>query len=284
MTQIDQFEAVFRAAAKTRFNYENISIASILVIADLDDYQAHLFGDRLRTYLKVLGEDVAWHITKADECRTVGELLDMVEAKRPDLICTYRNVHSGGWRWPFSLGEHLDVLTQVTTTPVLVVPRPDADQQFLDATEDLNSVMAITDHLTNDDRLVNYAIRFTEKRGTLRLTHIESSHVFERYIDAISKIAAIDTTVAREEILRRLLKEPQDYIQSCIESMIEEDLQMNVKGDVTIGHRLKDYKDLVEEHRVDLLILNTKDDDQLAMHGLAHPLAIELRHTAILML
>ncbi|MCK5797551.1 MAG: hypothetical protein KAI47_10230 [Deltaproteobacteria bacterium] len=100
MTQIDQFEAVFRAAAKTRFNYENISIASILVIADLDDYQAHLFGDRLRTYLKVLGKDVAWHITKADECRSVGQLLDVVEAKRPDLICTYRNVHSGGWRWP----------------------------------------------------------------------------------------------------------------------------------------------------------------------------------------
>ena len=36
--------------------------------------------------------------------------------------------------------------------------------------------------------------------------------------------------------------------------------------------------------RVDLLVMNTKDEDQLAMHGLAYPLAVELRQIPLLML
>jgi CheY-like chemotaxis protein len=40
----------------------------------------------------------------------------------------------------------------------------------------------------------------------------------------------------------------------------------------------------VGSHSVDLLVMNTKQDDQLAMHGVAYPLCIELRDTPILML
>jgi hypothetical protein len=35
---------------------------------------------------------------------------------------------------------------------------------------------------------------------------------------------------------------------------------------------------------VDLLVMNTKDEDHSAMHGLAYPLAVELRGTPLLML
>jgi hypothetical protein len=51
-----------------------------------------------------------------------------------------------------------------------------------------------------------------------------------------------------------------------------------------MGHRLSEYKRLIEEHGVDLLVFHTKDEDQLAMHGMAHPLAIELRDVPLLML
>lgn len=283
MTQIDQFESVFKAASKTRFRYEPVCVEKVLVITDLDDYEARLFGDRMRSYLRVLGDQVEWQDAHGATCEDVGSLLEAVEQHRPDLVCTYRNLHSGGWRWPYSLGEHLDVLTQVTTTPVLVVPRPD-DEQFHQATDDTNSVMAITDHLAGDARLVNYAIAFTEKKGTLRLTHIENEETFRRYIDAISKIAAIETDLAREEILKRLLKEPRDYITSCVQQIDENELPVSVESEITLGDRLDDYKRLIGQHQVDLLVLNTKDADQLAMHGLAYPLAIELRHTALLML
>jgi hypothetical protein len=41
---------------------------------------------------------------------------------------------------------------------------------------------------------------------------------------------------------------------------------------------------LIEQHEVDLLVLNTKDDDQFAMHGISYALAVELRQIPLLML
>lgn len=284
MTRIDQFESAFKAANKTVYRYAPIAFSKVLVITDLEEYEAKLFGDRVRSFLSVLGDGIEWHVCKGDECASLGKLLELIETRRPDLICTYRNLHSGGWRWPYSLGEHLDVLTQVTTTPVLVLPRPDDHEHFMATTENTDSVLAVTNHLAGDDRLVNYAVRLTARMGTLRLAHIEDEEVFERFIDAISKIQSIDTDPARKEILRQLLKEPKDYIRSCIKALASAKLTITVEREVTIGRHLDDYKRLIGEHKVDLLVLNTKDEDQLAMHGLAYPLAIELRHTALLML
>jgi predicted nucleotidyltransferase len=47
---------------------------------------------------------------------------------------------------------------------------------------------------------------------------------------------------------------------------------------------MSDYKLLVSEYDIDLLVINTKDEDQLAMHGLAYPLTVELRDRAMLLL
>ncbi len=47
---------------------------------------------------------------------------------------------------------------------------------------------------------------------------------------------------------------------------------------------MKDYLKHIDEKQVDLLVLNTKDGDQLAMHGLAYPLAVEVRQIPLLML
>ncbi len=51
-----------------------------------------------------------------------------------------------------------------------------------------------------------------------------------------------------------------------------------------MGHHLREVRRIVEEQDVNLLVLHTKDEDQLAMHGLAYPLVVELRHLPILML
>ena len=284
MTRIDQFESAFLAADKTRFRYTPISIESVLVVTDLEPYEARLFGGRLRKYLRVLGEEVRWHDGAGSECSSIGELLELVERTRPDLVCSYRNLHSGGWRWPFSLGEHLDVLTQVTTTPVLVLPRPDEFSALDAATVDTNSVMALTDHLAGDDRLVNYALRFTSEDGTLRLTHLEDGQLFERYMDAIARISTIETSSARHAILDRLLKEPREYIDSCRCAVLAAGLAQTIETEVALGGKVADYKALVAQHGIDLLVLNTKDNDQQAMHGRAYPLAVELRHTSLLML
>lgn len=286
MPKVDQFESAFRAASKTVFEYQPIAVRSILVITDRSESEADIFGKQISDFLSVLRSDGSprWRIVNGSEFDTVPELLALVEEEQPDLICTYRHLHSESWRWPYTLGEYVDVLTQVTTPPVMVLPHPDAMRASEHAVKDTLVVMAMTDHLTGDGVLVNYAARFTEPSGKLFLTHIEDEATFERYMGTISRIPSIDTENARRKILEQLLKEPTDYIRSCREVLEAEGLPIAVEEIVTKGHHLREFEQLVEKHEVDLLVFNTKDEDQLAMHGLAYPLAVELRQIPLLLL
>ncbi len=283
MTKLDQFESVFRAASKAVFEYERIAVNSVLVVTDQDSDSAARTGEQVGRFLAVL-DGADFRVVCGSEFGSVPELLGLVEDHRPDLICTYRHLHSESWRWPYTLGEYVDVLTQVTTTPVVVLPHPESMRASDHALQQTGVVMAMTDHLTGDAQLVNYAVRFTEPHGKLFLTHIEDETTFERYIDTISRIPSIETDDARKELLERLLKEPEDYIQSCRAVLREEGLDLSVTSVVRLGRHLREYHNLIEEHQVDLLVFNTKDEEQLAMHGLGYPLAIELRQIPLLMI
>lgn len=285
MTKVDQFESVFRAASKTLFEYEAVEVGSVLVVTDRGGDDARDLSDRLRSFLSVLdrGENVRWVTVKADDFSDAPELLAHVEEHRPGMICTHRHLHSGSRKWPYTLGECVDVLTQVAAAPVLMFPHPDAPDDVARCSQ-TRTVMAVTDHLTGDHRLVNWAIRFTESEGDLLLTHIEDDAIFRRYVEAIGKIPAIPTEEAERSLRARLLKDPADYIESCAEALQRHNVPIRVESIVTMGHHLKEYERLIAKHEVDLLVFNTKDDDQLAMHGLAYPLAIELTTTPLLML
>ena len=286
MTKVDQFESVFRSAARTVFQPKPVEIDSVLVVCDGNGSDAEEFTARSRSFLGVLdeSENLRWVTVAGRDFRTVPELLERVEAERPGLICTHRHLHSESWQWPYTLGEYLDVLTQATTTPVLVMPHPKRPEFKELAGRRPHTVMAMTDHLTGDHRLVNYAAHVTQREGRLLLGHVEDDAVFDRYMEAISKIPTIDTEGARGEIRARLLKDPQDYIDSCREGLARSMPGLSVEAVVTAGHHIQVYRRLVEEHEVDLLVMNTKDEDQLAMHGLAYSLAIELRTLPLLML
>ncbi len=286
MTIVDQFESVFRSAARTVFQAEPVEIESVLVISDGDGSAAEEFAARSRSFLDILDqrENLRWTTVSGSEYGTVPDLLDRVETERPGLICTHRHLHSESWRWPYTLGEYLDVLTQATTTPVLVIPHPERPEFQQLAGRRPRSVMAMTDHLTGDHRLVNYAAHVTHPGGRLLLGHVEDDAIFERYMEAISKISTINTDVARKEIKARLLKDPEDYVDSCREGLARVWPELTVEAMVTSGHHIRAYRHLVEEHKVDLLVMNTKDEDQLAMHGLAYSLAIELRAIPLLLL
>ena len=286
MTNVDQFESMFRSASREVFRHDRVNIESVLVVTDRDEENAKQFGDQIRRFLSVISADekVRWRDVNGSEFQTVGELLTLVESSAPDIICTYRNLHSGAWKWPYSLGTHVDLLTQHTDVPVMLLPHPEAERSAKHALEDTDRVMAIADHLTGDHRLVNYAVRFTENGGTLWLTHVEDEATFERYLEVISKISTIDTDEAREAVREQLLKEPQDYIEGCVDVLREAGSTIKVENIVVFGHHLSEYKRLVEQHQVDLLVLNTKDEDQLAMRGIAYALAVELRQIPLLML
>ena len=286
MTNVDQFESMFRSASREVFEHQRVNIESVLVVTDRDEASAKQFGDLVRRFLKVLSVDekVRWREVHGSEFQTAGELLALVESANPDIICTYRNLHSSAWKWPYSLGAHVDLLTQHTLLPVMLLPHPEANRSAGHAMENTDTVMAIADHLTGDHRLVNYAVRLTDNGGTLWLTHVEDQATFARYMEVISKIPTIDTDDAREAVREQLLKEPQDYIDGCVEVLRKAGTHVKVEHLVVFGQHLSEYKRLNEQHEVDLLVLNTKDEDQLAMRGIAYALAVELRQIPLLML
>ncbi len=280
MSKIDQFESAFKAADKPGFVHEVVNVNQVLVITDLqtaaDDYL-----ERVQS-LAPMGRHAQWRLVKGDEYSGVDSLLKIVEDSQPDLIVMYRNLHTPAREYPYSLGVYVDVLTQATEIPVLLAPHP---ARLIEAElRRARCVMAITDHLTGDNHLVSYAAMMTEPGGRLLLTHVEDETVFQRYMDVIGKLPTIDTESAREAIREQLLKEPRDFIESCRRGLAAEHKDISIESLVTLGRHLPDYRRLIEEHEVDLLVLNTKDADQLAMHGVAYPLTVELRDTPMLLL
>ncbi|MDP6794579.1 MAG: universal stress protein [Verrucomicrobiota bacterium] len=286
MSTLDRFESVFNAASREVFTRQPVEIGRVLIVHDLKEEAQDDFLYLAKGFLSALeaGGGPEWELFGSDTPFGIREVLSAVEQTKPDLVVTYRDLHGTAGEWPHSLGRHVDVLTQATSTPVLVLPHPCRADVPEHALQNTDRVMAVTDHLAGDHRLVSHAANFTQDNGTLFLAHVEDDTVFERYIAAIGKIPDLDTEIAREEIRARLLEDPMEYIESCRAGLAGEDSQIKVESRVKLGHLLADYRELVEENEIDLLVMYTKDDEQLAMHGIAYPLAVELRSTPLLML
>jgi hypothetical protein len=285
MTNLDQFQSIFKSADKTAYTYDLPTIEHVLLVTDLDEAATGEIAGHVRSFLAAIDDaGTRWDALSGDAFDSVQVLLERIENLKPDLIVTYRHLHSKGWQWPYSLGEYLDVMTQATSVPVLVLPHPDAQRALPHSVKDTDRVMAITNHLTGDNRLVNMALALTMPGGTCWLTHVENQSVFERYMDAVSKIPAIDTETARETLSEQLLKEPRDFISACQMAVNTHVLPVKIREIVTMGHRVYEYEGLITKRKIDLLVLNTKDDGQLAMHGATYALAVELRGIPLLML
>lgn len=286
MGKLDEFASVFKSASKRTYVHTPIETARVLVVTDLEPEPARLFAEDVQTFLAAVQQDreVQWLQARAAPQQDVGDLLAGIEQTRPDLVCCYRNLQSHARNYPFSLGAHVDVLTQAITTPVLLLPRPDEDGRMPPVCRQTDTVMVLADDLTGSDRLIDYGVHFCRVDGRLVLVHLEDDAVFRRYLGVIAKIPAIDTDVARERIAEQLLKEPGDYIRSAREVLETQRRDLSVDKLVGMGHRVGDCRAIVQSEQVDLVVMNTKDDEQLAMHGLAYPIAIELRDVPLLML
>ncbi len=285
MTNLDQFESVFKSADKAVYTYDRPTFKRVLLVTDLNEADAAGIADRVRSFLTAIDEaGTRWDTLCGDDFGSVQALLENIETLKPDLIITYRHLHSEAWKWPHSLGEYLDVMTQATSVPVMVLPHPDAQRALPHSIKDTDRVMVITNHLTGDNQLINMALAFTKPGGICWLTHMESQAVFERYMDAVSKIPGIDTDVAREALGEQLLKEPRDFIAACREVLDAQGLAVRIEEVVAMGRQVDEYGELIAKREIDLLVLHTKDDDQLAMHGAAYALAVELRSIPLLML
>ena len=279
MSKLDQFESVFRAAAKHVYTEPDCDILRICIVTDNPSTGGADFHERVKRYLVGLPtyEQVNWI---AFDAKTSGlsDLLLFIQNEKPDLICTYRQLCSSEEDWCPGLGDYVEMLTQVTDVSVLLFPNPKRATHPIQP----KSVMAVTDHMSGDNRLVAVASKITPENARLLLAHVEDDAVFEKYLGIISKIADIDTETARRTIRTRLMKEASDFMLSCADALARPGL--DIERRTRWGHHVAIYQELVRRDEVDLLVMNTKDDDQLAMHGLAYPLAVEFTDIPILLL
>ena len=174
MTNIDQFESVFKSADKTPFKLEKSTLKTVFVVTDLQAEEAAAYHAEVGRFLALLTSecDLTWRLVTIDDYDNVAQLLQLVEAGSPDLICTYRNLQLAIPDFPYSLGVFVDVLTQVVAMPVLLLPSPRMLRDGKAALRTPDVVMAVTDHLTGDHHLVSQAAFFANPAGHLFLTHV----------------------------------------------------------------------------------------------------------------
>lgn len=280
---IDEFESVFRRSTRAPFVYADIPIETAALVTDRSANDAELMRAALLKFLPVLETVDKWRFITGADYSHVGQLLERIDEQQTDLILTYRHLYETSLVPQHSLGVYLDVLTQATTIPVLVLPGTSARPIAVDERV-CNRVMVVTDHISGDNRLVNYGVRMCAPGGTIWLCHVEDDAVFARYMQAIERIPEIESDTAREQIGRQLLKEASDFIETCINVLREKGPNITYQQSVTRGHHLREYRQLIDEHDVDLIVANTKDADQLAMHGLTYSLSVEMIDVAMLLL
>ena len=282
MDHIDEFESMFRAAEREPFQHADIPLESVALVTDQSAEETDRRKDALTQFIPTLQGVDNWRLITGDQYSNVGQLIEQLDAEQTDLIVTYRHLREESLVPQHSLGVFLDVLTQVTSIPVLLLPGTSASPG--DISNVCDRTMVVADHISGDARLINYGARMSPANGTLWLCHVEDDAVFERYMRAIERIPAINSEEARQLIETALVKESSDYIATCIEVLQTARPELTCESRVTKGHFLKQYTSLIEESEIDLLVANTKDEDQLAMHGMAYSLSVELINTAMLLL
>jgi len=53
---------------------------------------------------------------------------------------------------------------------------------------------------------------------------------------------------------------------------------------VTMGYTLPTYRELMKQHHHEMLVMDSKDEKQIAMRGLAYAMAVEFADTAMLLI
>lgn len=280
---IDEFESMFRRADREQFSWVQIPVRSVTLVSDGTAEQAQRVQDDVQKFIGCVADADNWRTITGDQYDTVAELLELIDQQQTDLLVTHRHLQETSLVPQHSLGVYLDVLTQTTSIPVLVLPGTSANPVRV-AKRDCDRVMVVADHISGDNRLINYGTAMCRPGGTVWLCHVEDDLIFERYMQAITRIPEIDSDGARILIENQLLKEASDFIDECVRVIQNEGPNIRVQSSVGRGHHLRHYRQIIQDHDVDLLVLNTKDDDQLAMHGRAYSLSVELTDVSMLLL
>ncbi|MEZ6062376.1 MAG: hypothetical protein R3C19_18695 [Planctomycetaceae bacterium] len=119
---IDEFESIFRRADKQVLSFVDIPISNLAFVTDSSPADSEAALQTVQPLLSRLESVDNWRIIAGERYHTVAELLAEIDNQRTDLIVTYRHLQERSFIPQHSLGVYLDVLTQTTSIPVLVLP------------------------------------------------------------------------------------------------------------------------------------------------------------------
>lgn len=283
---LDEFESQFKSALKTPYEYEEISLGSIALVCDEDEAASADLLASVQHFAPSLPDHLepTWNVFGREDFKTLSDLLAKLDASTVDLVIAERNLkldHADNL--VYGLTNYIDALTQVMKVPVLLLPTR-RENEAIQTSNSTKAIMVQTNHLTGDSRLINWGVRFAEPDNSLYLAHIEDGAAFANYIDAISRIPEIDTDLAERTIHDTLLKLPHDFVASARHALQTRFPDLKIEEIVRFGSALSDYKSMIEEKEIDLLILNTKEDKQLAMNGMAYAMTVEFKDRPLLLL
>ena len=283
--KLDDFDAVFRSSVKERFRFSAPPLTSVMLITDLQREDADALEETVKAFLgNIGGSELEWRTVARDEYSSIADILALIKTTVPDLIVSYRHLRRSKANLMYSLGGFVDTLTQATAVPVLLLPSPHTCN-LGERLQPPRRVLVVTDHITGDNRLVNWGVHLcAHDDGTLFLAHVEDQATYDRYMEIVGMIPDIDTETTATRIRQKLLDRPTDYIETIAEVLRDQGIAERTVALVTMGHALQDYKRMVDEHEVDLLVLNTKDADQLAMSGMGYAIAIEINDRPLILL
>ncbi|MCA9033563.1 MAG: hypothetical protein KDA91_00470 [Planctomycetaceae bacterium] len=280
---IDEFESIFRRAEKQSFEFADIPIESVTIVTDGEAAAGEQTAEAVRSFVRPLQRANSWRIISGAEFSNVKTLLEMIDTEQTDLIVTYRHLHERDMLPVHSLGVYLDMLTQTTSIPVLVLPGLSHDPAPLND-GDCDRVMIVADHISGDNRLINYGVKLCRTGGSLWLCHVEDDRIFQRYAAAIRRIPELDSDDTIRLLESQLLHDARQFLSSCEKVISTSHADITVHSHAARGHHLQDYRRLIHSENIDLLVMNTKDDDQLAMNGRAYSMSVELTDVPMLLL
>ncbi len=287
MSQVDQFESVFRSAIRPAYEPHRIHIDSVMLVTDRAEEESQELEQALYSWMPDLatspGSQRRSRLIQGDY-RSTAELLERIQSQAPDLICTYRNLNTDDWQFGHSLGSRLETIIHEGRIPILIIPHPRSKQGTNLSDHGPRTVLAMTDHLTEDHRLIDFAAAFTGEAGQLILTHLEDQSTFDRYLAAIARIETIDTASAEMALKAELLKSPRAYIATCRERLSSSGHPIDVQDVVSFSNGLESFHEQVAQHQADLVIINGLDHERPGIHGIAQPLVNKIRQVPVLIL
>ena len=277
MLKIDHFASVFRAADKEIISIREREISKVLIVTDVNHEKSLEIWERWRS-LFVHSVDVV--ILHGETSRDISTITQKVEEAECDLIISYRCLHSDNWKYPHAVGSYIEVMTQLTSKPVLLMPHVLEDTREYAPPE---SIVLISDDLTKEADLLGWACSFRGSQARCTLVELHNEAHFHRMMDVIAKIPQIDTEVAKDKIYLQLQKDSLDWVSRSQEIVGRWERPLSLQRTEMAQSCMTSCTELVQKEASELIVLNTKDEDQLAIHGLVYPFMVQFRHVPLLL-